>query len=636
MTSDAKVISRTPKPSATDPVAPTTTKPTKPKRDTSTKAQSKNRANSSTSSGSKKKTKTGPSTIASTTQISAPSPLPNTQPIPPIPSLPSSLPSTQTQALRPFPPLSIATSSDWPALTTVLADHGSEGTTNRITKRYESTANDLRPKLVQLASKTSVKRKTIVVTPSRPAIRATKKFVPLTCSTVRHVSQSFSAGSAGPQSIPREKKPQLFTLPADANRSDRVKHIQSHFLDRLFLNLNQARDTHQAVASVPAALPTLAFSGLHGELYDGDLDAFQVALRWWIARLHTTLQLGSAQEWSAAAGGRGLLGPDMTLWPAVAECKKVVEGIYLVVTASQKLQNKDKVSSRSRDPPSTEPQGVTCGRYLVLASTGDVIATDAPSSSTTEPLTIEGCLVRSDWHSYILNLVSSPTETPRSCVAASTIPSITSHVRTKDSVSAPSGISRSWTEKVCATGNECAQGKKELLQVAERAVLSSCVPNSYSGEKLSAMHMDAEWICNTADLNSSSTRSKTSFFALASHAGSQKTAKESPIPVKAGATNWSKVELYLPESQQVLSVHLPGAPTAPALAIVHRASGKSDWVLRETGHVVGNEDEGVAELWQGILGCDRHGAEADVDGFWNGWQTRVRGDEWECACRSLC
>ncbi|BEI79507.1 hypothetical protein CcaverHIS002_0100360 [Cutaneotrichosporon cavernicola] len=582
MTSDAKVISRTPKPSATDPVAPTTTKPTKPKRDTSTKAQSKNRANSSTSSGSKKKTKTGPSTIASTTQISAPSPLPNTQPIPPIPSLPSSLPSTQTQALRPFPPLSIATSSDWPALTTVLADHGSEGTTNRITKRYESTANDLRPKLVQLASKTSVKRKTIVVTPSRPAIRATKKFVPLTCSTVRHVSQSFSAGSAGPQSIPREKKPQLFTLPADANRSDRVKHIQSHFLDRLFLNLNQARDTHQAVASVPAALPTLAFSGLHGELYDGDLDAFQVALRWWIARLHTTLQLGSAQEWSAAAGGRGLLGPDMTLWPAVAECKKVVEGIYLVVTASQKLQNKDKVSSRSRDPPSTEPQGVTCGRYLVLASTGDVIATDAPSSSTTEPLTIEGCLVRSDWHSYILNLVSSPTETPRS------------------------------------------------------AVLSSCVPNSYSGEKLSAMHMDAEWICNTADLNSSSTRSKTSFFALASHAGSQKTAKESPIPVKAGATNWSKVELYLPESQQVLSVHLPGAPTAPALAIVHRASGKSDWVLRETGHVVGNEDEGVAELWQGILGCDRHGAEADVDGFWNGWQTRVRGDEWECACRSLC
>ncbi|BEI87315.1 uncharacterized protein CcaverHIS019_0100330 [Cutaneotrichosporon cavernicola] len=577
MTSDAKVISRTPKPSATDPVAPTTTKPTKPKRDTSTKAQSKNRANSSTSSGSKKKTKTGPSTIASTTQISAPSPLPNTQPIPPIPSLPSSLPSTQTQALRPFPPLSIATSSDWPALTTVLADHGSEGTTNRITKRYESTANDLRPKLVQLASKTSVKRKTIVVTPSRPAIRATKKFVPLTCSTVRHVSQSFSAGSAGPQSIPREKKPQLFTLPADANRSDRVKHIQSHFLDRLFLNLNQARDTHQAVASVPAALPTLAFSGLHGELYDGDLDAFQVALRWWIARLHTTLQLGSAQEWSAAAGGRGLLGPDMTLWPAVAECKKVVEGIYLVVTASQKLQNKDKVSSRSRDPPSTEPQGVTCGRYLVLASTGDVIATDAPSSATTEPLTIEGCLVRSDWHSYILNLVSSPTETPR-----------------------------------------------------------SCVPNSYSGEKLSAMHMDAEWICNTADLNSSSTRSKTSFFALASHAGSQKTAKESPIPVKAGATNWSKVELYLPESQQVLSVHLPGAPTAPALAIVHRASGKSDWVLRETGHVVGNEDEGVAELWQGILGCDRHGAEADVDGFWNGWQTRVRGDEWECACRSLC
>jgi hypothetical protein len=66
----------------------------------------------------------------------------------------------------------------------------------------------------------------------------------------------------------------------------------------------------------------------------------------------------------------------------------------------------------------------------------------------------------------------------------------------------------------------------------------------------------------------------------------------------------------------------------PALAIVHRASGKSEWVLRDTGHVVGDEDEGVTELWQGILGCDRHGAEANVDEFWRGWEARVRGDEW--------
>lgn len=81
-------------------------------------------------------------------------------------------------------------------------------------------------------------------------------------------------------------------------------------------------------------------------------------------------------------------------------------------------------------------------------------------------------------------------------------------------------------------------------------------------------------------------------------------------------------------SHQVLSVHLPGAPTVPALAIVHRASGKSDWVLRETGHVVGHEDEGVAELWQGILGCDRRGEEVNEDDFWRGWEARVRGDEW--------
>lgn len=87
-----------------------------------------------------------------------------------------------------------------------------------------------------------------------------------------------------------------------------------------------------------------------------------------------------------------------------------------------------------------------------------------------------------------------------------------------------------------------------------------------------------------------------------------------------------------PRSHQVLSVHLPGPPTVPSLAIVHRASGKSDWVLCETGHVVGDEDGGVAPLWQGILGCDRRGAEAgaaDVRAFWRGWEARVRGGEGE-------
>jgi hypothetical protein len=56
-----------------------------------------------------------------------------------------------------------------------------------------------------------------------------------------------------------------------------------------------------------------------------------------------------------------------------------------------------------------------------------------------------------------------------------------SNVRTKDSFSAPSGISRAWISKVCPAADGQAQGTPEALQVAERAVLNSCVLNRYDG-----------------------------------------------------------------------------------------------------------------------------------------------------------
>lgn len=98
-------------------------------------------------------------------------------------------------------------------------------------------------------------------------------------------------------------------------------------------------------------------------------------------------------------------------------------------------------------------------------------------------------------------------------------------------------------------------------------------------------------------------------------------------------TRATKSELYLPEYQctrisdsrplQVLSVHIPPHPGHPAIAIAHRACGRSDYVLRDTGQVIGDEDYGVAELWQGILGCDAKGKEADRSGFWEDWGERV-------------
>lgn len=76
-------------------------------------------------------------------------------------------------------------------------------------------------------------------------------------------------------------------------------------------------------------------------------------------------------------------------------------------------------------------------------------------------------------------------------------------------------------------------------------------------------------------------------------------------------------------------MHLPPPPCHPSIAIAHRSSGRSDYVLRETGQVIGDEDGGVVELWQGILGCDYKGAEKDMGDFWKGWQDRIIDNEEE-------
>lgn len=72
-----------------------------------------------------------------------------------------------------------------------------------------------------------------------------------------------------------------------------------------------------------------------------------------------------------------------------------------------------------------------------------------------------------------------------------------------------------------------------------------------------------------------------------------------------------------------MSVHFLLPPFHPSLAVVHRHAGRSEYVLKDTGHVVGDED-GVCELWQGILGCDYKGNEKDTLNFWKGWEKRLR------------
>lgn len=78
-------------------------------------------------------------------------------------------------------------------------------------------------------------------------------------------------------------------------------------------------------------------------------------------------------------------------------------------------------------------------------------------------------------------------------------------------------------------------------------------------------------------------------------------------------------------NSQILSVHRP-ANLHPALAIVHRGSGFSEFVLAETGQMVGLEDEGVVSLWQGLLGCNAKGQADDAGqvSFWKAWESRMK------------
>jgi hypothetical protein len=261
----------------------------------------------------------------------------------------------------------------------------------------------------------------------------------------------------------------LLNAPA-GNVENRVAHIKSHFLNRLFLRLNGTRVRPILAPPFPAAYqlvdgfdPSVAFVGLHPDVYSLSNDAFQVAKRFWIARAYTLFQLGSAQSWSSHAAGSGLLGPDLAQWPPVVHCEMITNDIFLVVT-------------RASPPTSTSTDDHDVS-YLVLGATGDILGhsravngnsaaaeSRASSSTSTNELQFRGCSLRPDWHAFLTAAASSPSLSE----------SIMSSVETKDHTDFPSGINKSWA----ARSSQIAQGQgDELLRIAERAVLTSCLLN---------------------------------------------------------------------------------------------------------------------------------------------------------------
>lgn len=316
---------------------------------------------------------------------------------------------------------------------------------------------------------------------------STRKFVPLRTAapTQQQTNQARRRVTITADSSPPPLSFPLIPLLPDATSENRVEHIRSHFLERLFINLSGARDTPAARAAQTHASAhspaSLAFQGFRPDVFDCDVEAFEVALRWWLARLHTTLQLGSAQSWSVMAGGIGLLGPDMTQWPIVTECKKIVEGIYIVVTAPPTaFPEPTKRVKKGRQGPSSDSQPSSASklpsRYLVIAETGDVVATDLPLSIPTSCV-LEGCEVRPDWLSYIREQQAAASTSASTIlnngVAARHIMSL---VKTKDDHSSPSGINKAWRDGTNATAS-ALQGGSDAVRVAERAVLNSCSLN---------------------------------------------------------------------------------------------------------------------------------------------------------------
>ena len=250
-----------------------------------------------------------------------------------------------------------------------------------------------------------------------------------------------------PPTIPETK------IPLDSP-TDRLTYLEGHFLNTVSIHLhsNRIKPILAPPYPTPTPYPTssitshLAFQGLDPSLYTSHTpEEFEVGLRFWIARLHTSLQLGSGDAWSAKAGGMGVMGPDMADWPPIIDCHRIVGDIWKIKT----LGNGEEVA------------------FIVVGCIGEVtghsrVRTVDPKDPNEEELglvevEVEGCRVRSDWAGYINN--GAKTD-------------VGSLVKSKDSYNFPGGISKTWLARA-------GVGRSAIdVRIAERSVLASCALNS--------------------------------------------------------------------------------------------------------------------------------------------------------------
>ncbi|EMD40290.1 hypothetical protein CERSUDRAFT_148183 [Gelatoporia subvermispora B] len=210
--------------------------------------------------------------------------------------------------------------------------------------------------------------------------------------------------------------------------------------------------------------------------------------------------------------------------------------------------------------------------FYVLQATCEVVGHALPTQNSPAPHENAGfgslkIPLRADWSAYISQRLSRISNGAQGTVL--------SHLKWANNEDYDHGISKLWLTRISREGE---LGRVKHV-VAERYVLACVVGNSISGRWMTTTEMAQD------------------FAGLPERIAPVNTRVREPA-----------LSLYLPEHHYIESIHFTssGRPLHAALAVVqtpHRAY----YILRDNGMQIGCEEDGVAEIWQEVLGCDASG-----------------------------
>lgn len=244
--------------------------------------------------------------------------------------------------------------------------------------------------------------------------------------------------------------------------------------------------------------------------------------------------------------------------PQIVGCEFVVDGICKVITKSREGGEEER-------------------EQYILGATGEVVGTIEVLGEEKVGLGEKmktGLKLRQDWEDYIQG---DERET------------LLSLVRSSDGNNFPGGVS-----KLCRKRME---NDEEMKGVCETFLLSNATVRHFHFLLLELLFVFLTDPLCPKQPNSISGPHFSSISEALSLSG---------IPVSSPAPtlyqcHTQRLEFYLPPAHYVESVHFP-KELGPDLAVISTASG-SKIVLRETGQVIGCEEEGgVGFLWKELLG----------------------------------